>query len=442
MFFLAFSCFLFSWISLDVGLEEEIPVLLTLFAMVFTALIFVVTDDKVEGNMASFFRLQNELEKAQQNLKLTEGLAREELAASEEKYKNLCDECRFIILRNDRKGTIRYANKIIEEYGLRREDVVGTSMLKFIPKRKRLKMLSVHIRVIQGNNVEGETEIITPKGIRTAEYAANPLRERGKIVGCETVLRDVTERMEMEKKLQEYKRLATIGELAGMVGHDLRNPLTSIAGAAYYLKMKVQSKMTDKEKEMLTTIEKSVDYSNKIISDLLDYSREIKLDEKENDPKTLVDEALAQLEVPEEITIINNTEPYPTMRVDQEKMERVIVNLIKNAFDAMPNGGALTIKNRATERNVSISFSDTGTGMSQDTMQKIWTPLFTTKAKGMGFGLPICKRLVEAHGGKITVESQVGKGATFTINIPIAPNVQDEDVRVELPEAVQKAIPK
>src|SRR5208337_658235 len=161
MFFLAFSCFMFSWISLDVGLAEEITVLLTLFAIVFTALMFSVTKDRVAGDMASFFGLQNELERTQENLRLTQERAREELQASEERYRTLCEEGRFLMLRNDRKGTVKYVNKFIEEYNLRKEDVIGRSMLNFIPMRKRLKMFSVHIRVIRGSNVEGETEIIT-----------------------------------------------------------------------------------------------------------------------------------------------------------------------------------------------------------------------------------------------------------------------------------------
>ena len=133
-------------------------------------------------------------------------------------------------------------------------------------------------------------------------------------------------------ELRKSERMATIGQLAGMVGHDLRNPLTSIAGAAYYLKKKADSKLNEKEKEMIATIEKSVDNSNKIISELLDYSREINLNRSETDPKSLLEVTLALLEVPEKITLVNNTEKEPTFAVDKDKMQRVFVNLIRNAF--------------------------------------------------------------------------------------------------------------
>jgi signal transduction histidine kinase len=242
---------------------------------------------------------------------------------------------------------------------------------------------------------------------------------------------------ERTRKLRELERMATIGELSAMVGHDLRNPLTGIAGATYYLKMKAGSKLSEKEKGMLVTIEHAIDYSNKIINDLLEYSREIKLDLSKTDPKSLSEEVLSNIKVPAGITVVNENESEPRLRVDEEKVRRVFINIIQNAFDAMPNGGVLNLRSKKIENDVSFSFADTGTGMSEETLQKLWTTLFTTKAKGMGFGLPICKRIVEAHGGKISAESTVGKGTTFTVTIPIEPRLEEgEKTWVNLPESM------
>jgi signal transduction histidine kinase len=171
---------------------------------------------------------------------------------------------------------------------------------------------------------------------------------------------------------------------------------------------------------MLVIIEHSIEASNKIINDLLEYSRELKLDRSDVDPKTLLGEALSRIEAPAGITILNEAESEPKLRVDKEKTQRVLINIIKNAFDAMPEGGVLTIRSAKTGKHASLIFTDTGTGMDGKTMEKLWTPLFTTKAKGMGFGLPICKRLVEAHGGTIAVTSTLGKGTTFTVTLPAA----------------------
>ncbi len=99
-------------------------------------------------------------------------------------------------------------------------------------------------------------------------------------------------------------------------------------------------------------------------------------------------------------------------------MTRVLVNVASNAVEAMPEGGTLTIKSQNLGDRVLLSFEDTGVGMSQETMSKLWTPLFTTKAKGMGFGLAICKRIIDAHGGKIWAESTVGKGTAVRMEIP------------------------
>jgi signal transduction histidine kinase len=249
------------------------------------------------------------------------------------------------------------------------------------------------------------------------------------------------ELIDAQSQLLKAQRLAAIGELAGMVGHDLRNPLTGIAGAVYYLKMKMNAKLNDREREILETMEKAVAHSNKIISDLLEYSREIRLEFSEAEPKSLLAEALSLIEVPQNIHVRDRTGEEPQVKVDREKIRRVFVNIAKNAFDAMPDGGELTIRTEKKGENVVFTFSDTGTGMSKEVMSKLWSPLFTTKAKGMGFGLPICKRIVEAHGGKISVESASGKGSNFTVSIPVEPVTPEEQqaVWVNIPQRLQAA---
>jgi PAS domain S-box-containing protein len=245
---------------------------------------------------------------------------------------------------------------------------------------------------------------------------------------AEQLEQKVEERTRELKKSQEQllkaQRLAVIGELAGMVGHDLRNPLTSINGAAYYLKKRLGSKIDGKVKEMLDLIEKNIVYSNKIINDLLDYSREIKLDLTGSKPKSIIKEALSLVEIPKNVQVIDLTGSCPKIKVDIGKIKRAFVNIIKNAVEAMPKGGTLTIKSKKLNGSLELVFSDTGVGMSKKTVKKLWTPLFTTKAKGMGFGLAICKRVVEAHGGSISVKSVRGKGTTFTVTIPTRPKIE------------------
>jgi signal transduction histidine kinase len=142
-------------------------------------------------------------------------------------------------------------------------------------------------------------------------------------------------------------------------------------------------------------------------------------------PKSLLKSALSIIQIPQGIKIVDHASDEPKIKVDAGKVERVFVNLIKNAIDAMPEGGTLEIRSTQTNGNVDVVFADTGTGISEKVMAKLFTPLFTTKAQGMGFGLAVCKRVVEAHGGKITVESVSGNGATFTVTLPIEPKLRD-----------------
>ena len=119
------------------------------------------------------------------------------------------------------------------------------------------------------------------------------------------------------------------------------------------------------------------------------------------------------------MTVRNETQATPTLRLDVGRMKQVFVNIINNAADAMPGGGSLLIRSREADHQVEFTLADSGMGMTKEVLGRIFTPLFTTKAKGMGFGLSICRRIVEAHGGRISAASVPGKGTTFTISLPM-----------------------
>lgn len=310
----------------------------------------------------------------------------------------------------------------------------------------------------------GELAAKTMEGqIFPVQVASSPVGDKaGRIIGLLGIFKDITLRKQMQKKLAEYsehleelvenrtgqlkeaqeqllvsERLAAIGELSAMIGHDLRNPLTGIATASYYLKTKLGSKMDEKSKEMMQLIENAIKHSNKIINDLLNYAREVHLELTETTPKTIINEALSLVEAPKNIQVLDVTQNIPKIKVDVEKMKRVFVNIIKNAVDAMPEGGKLTIRNKTSGDNVEITIADTGEGIPKDILEKIWAPLYTTKAKGIGLGLPICKRIAEAHKGSISVESTIAKGTTFTITIPIKPKSEGgEEIWVKTPESL------
>ena len=228
---------------------------------------------------------------------------------------------------------------------------------------------------------------------------------------------DLTERKEMEERLQQAERLAAVGETAAMVGHDLRNPLQGITGAVHLLK---QEPLTAKEREeMLQVIEKSLRYSDAIIRDLSDYSAEIKLRLAEATPKSIARDALGAVKVPQNVIVQDFSEDEPRLRIDPERMRRVFINLIENAIDAMPQGGILTVSSKRSFNGIEMAISDSGLGMPERAIGNLFKPLQTTKAKGMGLGLAICKRVVDAHGGNISVRSKAGEGTTVSIVLPI-----------------------
>ena len=346
-------------------------------------------------------------------------------------------------------GTIINCNQaMLEIYHFpSKEEVIGKNIVELASPKDRKRIKEELERAFSEGSVKNvEYTFLTEDGYEfPVEFSASVVlnAERNPtLFVIET--KDITEHKTMEKQLKQYsehlekiieektkqlreaERLAAIGELAAMVGHDLRNPLMGIAGAVYYLKQKIGSTADEKIREMLSIIKECIDYSNKIVNDLLDYSGDVKLELEETNPRRITVEALSQISIPDNIKVINSVKAEPMIKVDVNKIKRVIVNIVKNAIDAMPNGGTLKIKSRSVKGEWKISFSDTGAGMPEEIKEKLGKPLFTTKAKGMGLGLAICKRIVEAHEGSISVKSSLGKGTTLTLSIPLNLRVKKE----------------
>ena len=252
---------------------------------------------------------------------------------------------------------------------------------------------------------------------------------------------DVTERKQLQNKLEEYaknleklveertkqlkdsERLAAIGATAGMVGHDIRNPLQAITGDLYLAKTDLASIPESEEKqtiqESLTEIEKNIDYINKIVQDLQDFARPLKPNVEETDLKLVIDQLLAKNGLPENINVSVKVESGARLFVaDSTFINRIMYNLVNNAIQAMPKGGQQFIHVYKESNDVVISVKDTGVGIPEAVKGKLFTPMFTTKSKGQGFGLAVIKRMTEALGGTVTFESQEGKGTTFTVHIP------------------------
>ena len=175
----------------------------------------------------------------------------------------------------------------------------------------------------------------------------------------------------------------------------------------------------DKVRRHLNIIDENLIYSNNIIGDLLEVGRNKINDLQIGNVKIILESAIAKITFPENIKIIKKLEKTPMLTLDSEHIQRVFVNIIENAIQAMPEGGELIIGLSRFKDSIEISFKDTGVGISEGNMKKLFTPLFTTKTKGLGLGLVISKQIVEAHRGEIVVKSKEGEGTIFTVRLPI-----------------------
>ncbi len=294
-----------------------------------------------------------------------------------------------------------------------------------------------------------KAEIVTRDGRRIPyEFTGSLLRDRqGRPIGICGTGRDVTERIRMESELRELagqldqkvkertvqlldaqeelvrkEKLAAIGKVAAGVGHEIRNPLGVINNAVFYLNEVLKEAGKD-VLEHLDIIREEVMASERIISDLLDFSHTRTPVKKNIQARELIGQALRDCEVPEGVTLeVDLPETLSAVDADPSQMARAFAYIIKNAIDAMSQAGTLRIKAEEDREagDVKLSFTDTGPGILPENMEKLFQPLFTTKARGLGLQLAIVKNLTEANGGKIEAQSLPGKGAAFTFTLPAA----------------------
>jgi len=225
---------------------------------------------------------------------------------------------------------------------------------------------------------------------------------------------------EAHEELVRNERLALIGQLAGGVGHELRNPLGAIGNAVYYLRIRLAPSEDAKVQKHLAILDAEGRRANKIVTDLLDFSRTKPPSRVPVQLNAIIQDVLARQSPQASIKVeLDLAGSLPQVLADPDQMAQIFLNLVLNAFEAMPEGGALTVRTRAQAHAVVASFADTGIGIPAENLEKIFQPLFTTKTRGIGLGLAVSRRLAEAHGGTLTVTSRMGKGSTFTVTFPL-----------------------
>jgi PAS domain S-box-containing protein len=370
----------------------------------------------------------------------------QQLLLSEKKYRRLYETTQDGIMARDLNGKMIDCNLAYAKMlGYSKKELRNMAVQQLIPEKWLDQREKIAKKVLQiGHSVLFEREYIRrdgsvfPASVRTWRLTDG----KGKAIGLWSIVRDITEQKELQRNLQEHagmlekivenhtkqlkdtERLVAIGQTAGMVGHDLRNPLQTVTGELYLAKNAVESLPTGEVRssleESLQLMEEQTVYMDKIVSDLQAFVQPVRIDKKPINLEELITNVLASVSVPSGIAVETEiSENLPQIRADLQLLKRVLINLVTNSVQAMPNGGKLTLTGQTTpESQVSLSVQDTGIGIPEAIKNRIFTPLFTTKPRGQGFGLAVCKRVMEAHGGTISFESQEGKGAKFTIQFP------------------------
>jgi len=221
--------------------------------------------------------------------------------------------------------------------------------------------------------------------------------------------------LDAEAQVRRSERLAALGQLSAGLAHELRNPLGSIKGSAELL-ARATANGNEMAHELAGIISEEVDRTNSLVTRFLDFSRPLEPRKEPSDIAAVIDRAATHAKVP----IIRNYSPdVPPLPIDPALMEQVFINLLTNAAQASAPDAPITVVTRSFDTEAEVSVSDRGSGIPADRLETIFNPFVTTKSNGVGLGLSIVTKIVDGHGGRMTVESEQGKGSTFRIFLPV-----------------------
>ena len=437
--------------------------LITALASVATALILPPLVPKILAQIqGAKVSEQQRIELEAANRELASLREREERKRTEEALILLAAIVEFsedAIIGTDLNGIITSWNAgATKLFGYSESDVLGVPITLLIPPERVQEEDQILARVKRGESVQHFETVRQAKDGRLIEVSVrvSPIKNAAnEIIGASKVVRDMTERKLAEKELQatnqrlkqaltellrkgeelasmtqqlwQASKLATMGELAASIAHELNNPLATVALRAEFLLMQLPE--GDPNRAPLEVISHEVDRMATLVKNLLQFSRR---SHRQVSTVDVRDEIAKSTEFVHyhlrnrRIKVVQEfAEAVPTIQADRQQLRQLFLNLLTNASDAMPQGGTLTLrvtpKMTGTEANaVVIEFADTGEGIAPDNLKKIWEPFFTTKpeGRGTGLGLAICRRIVEGHGGSFDIESEVSKGTIARITFP------------------------
>jgi two-component system NtrC family sensor kinase len=375
-------------------------------------------DDEISEVVRSFNQMISHLKRSQ-----------DELISSEMKYRRIFEGSKDAIVLIDCAGPIRDVNhsgvelwgyeskeEFIEKVSLNNLFIKEEALNDFITSIEKDEFVKDYETILRKKD-GGEINVLITATLR--KDADNH------ICGYECIVKDITERRRMEERIREADKLASVGQLAAGVAHEINNPLAIILGFTRLLTKK--SSFEGQTKEDLKIIHSNAELCKKIVEDLLNFSRQKRPQYIEADINRTIESIASVVETQfnnDGITMVRNYDPsIPPVTMDIDKMKQVFMNLLMNACQATDSGGSIHVSTHydKVKDGVLTVFSDTGCGIPKNIQNRIFEPFFTTKepGQGTGLGLPVCYGIVKEHNGEISFENGEGRGAIFRVWLPI-----------------------
>ncbi len=381
--------------------------------------------DRVHDERA-LLQLANQVAVAVRNAKLID-----ELTFVRKYLEELLEKANALILVANRDKQVVVFNQALSALtGFSKEEALGKDVLSFIPEDEQLRLSSIIAAAMRGESVNNfETRLRARDGEVRVSFATSSVRTpQGEVEGVIAIGQNITVIKELEKRIIHAEKLASIGQLAASVVHEINNPMTAVSAYSEVLLMRARAR-PDTPPGDVDKLSKILESSHRILRftrDLVSYARPAKDKPERVQLNALIDQAVGFCEhvVTQARASVRReycAEPLPISAV-RTNLVQVFVNLITNACHAMSAGGQVTLVTRREGQEVVAQVRDTGTGIDPKHLGRIFEPFFTTKeeGKGTGLGLSIVQGIVESHGGRISVDSTLGQGTTFTLRLPLA----------------------
>ncbi|MBM4123993.1 MAG: PAS domain S-box protein [Nitrospira sp.] len=369
-------------------------------------------------------RMEQQLQHYSEELEAKVRARTREIEETKNYLENLLENANDVIYTLDTEQRFTYVNSKVSVWGYSKEDLIGRPYLSLLSKRHRGRRLKSTLDI--GAKQVYEVEVVNRTGdVRVAMVSVSPLQDaEERVLGVLGIARDITDTKKLEQQIRNSEKLASIGRLGAGVAHEINNPLGGILNCLYNLRKGTLPPA--RQEEYLVSMEDGLRRVQKIVRQLLDFSQQHEPELSRTDIHEVIERVLVLTEhalTANQIRLEKQWQPdLPAVMADRHMMEQVLMNLILNAIQAIKGGGCITIRTRLDEEMCVVDVQDTGCGIPSHLLSRIFDPFFTTKGvgEGTGLGLSVSLGIVERHGGRILVDSEVGKGTTFTLCLPLS----------------------